>query len=392
MTEYALFNLRNPGPEVGRIRVENGLVVDPPASLVFNVPLRQRARGVSLARLIAENRDLGYQEIPEPVGVAAAGATATPSLKRLVSSAPTNAWLLIGDEASYPTAEELRDSRLRWREECFWTGPRQAQPGDLLFFYFMAPRKAIHFLARAGSHPVFDPTIEVNALRDVDPNQWWLNHTPLVEVKPLPFRDLQAALGGHLNLRGKPSHYIPPDAAHELLQHTTPLVSTSARDRAVLQVPVGDPELPDPAHVTRTAWACIADGPLKLERQVEHYIVEPLLRLALPRTGAVTWQKSYRIKGGVPDYVVLRDGTPSGVVEVKIGVREPRKARWGDSPDFQQVMRYSATLGVPAALVDSNRIFLFAAGASRPVATIHRRSATEDDLKRVGEHLSARSV
>ena len=74
------------------------------------------------------------------------------SLKDIVAIPPVNAWLLIGDEASYPTATDLREGRTYWNFDSIWTGPRQAQPGDLLFFYFIAPRKAIHFVARAAAH------------------------------------------------------------------------------------------------------------------------------------------------------------------------------------------------------------------------------------------------
>jgi len=75
-------------------------------------------------------------------------------LKDILAIPPTNAWLLIGDEASFPTASDLRDNRRRpLTDDQIWTGSKQTQPGDLLFFYFVAPRKAIHFAARAASYP-----------------------------------------------------------------------------------------------------------------------------------------------------------------------------------------------------------------------------------------------
>ena len=107
------------------------------------------------------------------------------SLREIVTSAPTNAWLLMGDEASMPTPEELARSRTAWREMCLWTGPKQVQPGDLLFFYFVAPTKAIQFIARAATYPIFDPHEGVNSDKPVDPNQWWLTHTPFVPVAPV---------------------------------------------------------------------------------------------------------------------------------------------------------------------------------------------------------------
>ncbi len=71
------------------------------------------------------------------------------SLQDILAIPPVNAWLLMGDEASYPTPQDLRTQRRTWRDS-IWTGPRRARPGDLLFFYLMAPRSAIHFAARAA--------------------------------------------------------------------------------------------------------------------------------------------------------------------------------------------------------------------------------------------------
>ena len=93
------------------------------------------------------------------------------SLQRLLAGPPTNAWLLLGDEAS-PTRRELQGHAPGWPSRpSLWTAPRQAQPGDLLFFYFIDPIKAVHFAARAASYPFFDPSIEVNAMRAVDANR-----------------------------------------------------------------------------------------------------------------------------------------------------------------------------------------------------------------------------
>jgi type I restriction enzyme R subunit len=91
-------------------------------------------------------------------------------LKDILAIPPTTAWLLIGDEASFPTASDLRDNRRRpLTDDQIWTGSKQTQPGDLLFFYFVAPRKAIHFAARAASYPLFDSKIGVNAKAVGDP-------------------------------------------------------------------------------------------------------------------------------------------------------------------------------------------------------------------------------
>ncbi len=160
-------------------------------------------------------------------------------------------------------------------------------------------------------------------------------------------------------------------------------------DAAVLQKPVGDPRFPSPSRMGLPRWRSLSEGPLKLERQVEEYIVEPLLRLALTGIPGISWRRAVRLAGGVPDYVVYSRDQPTCAVEVKVGVREvPGRRTWTASPDFQQVRRYASELAVPAALIDSNRIFLFAAGGREPRQIVRRQDCTPSELKDIGRHLS----
>lgn len=305
------------------------------------------------------------------------------SLKSILAAPPTNAWLLLGDQASYPDAHELRDMRRAAPGDYVWTAPKRAQPGDLLFFYFIAPHKAIHFAARAASHAFFDRTIGVNARKPVDPNQWWVEHTPLVELHPVPYAELQELMGGHLILRGRPQQYLPPKVAKQLIGRAP----GRKIDPLILQTPVGSPDLPNPARVQLPGWRGLADGPLKLETQVEEYVVKPLLRLCLPQSAR--FQQGYRLtSGGRPDFVILNSDKPRAVIEVKVGVRQPQNDDWGKSPDFQQVSRYAREIDVPAALIDTNQIFLIHRRGKAPFATIQRSRATASDLKRIGRHLT----
>ena len=73
---------------------------------------------------------------------------------------------------------------------------------------------------------------------------------------------------------------------------------------------------------------------------------------------------------------------------VKVGVRMPRDGDWSQSPDFKQVLKYARELDVVAALIDCNKMFLIAFGASAPTATIERDRATADDLRDIGRHLT----
>ena len=159
--------------------------------------------------------------------------------------------------------------------------------------------------------------------------------------------------------------------------------------RLVLQRPTGSPDLANPLTMTFEEWRALSDGPLQLEAQVEQYVIEPLLRLCLSGEQQTSWQKRLKIPGaGVADYGVFSGGKPSGVIEVKIGVRLPRDGDWRSSPDFQQIFRYAAASNLPAALIDSSRIFLFAKGERAPSMWIDRHTATDRDLETIRSYLA----
>lgn len=299
---------------------------------------------------------------------------------------PINAWLLIGDEASFPTQQELAAQRSgRMSDLLLWTAPRQAQRGDLMLIYFMDPRKAIHFAARALYPPIFDPNIEVNALKRVDPHQWWTRLTPLVETPAISYSTLRKLHDGHLILKGKPSNYLTPRVVDALLAMMGDLDDEA---RLVLKRPTGSPELPDPGKVTFRQWRAMADGPLRLEALVEQYVVEPLLRLCLSGDERLTWRKAVRIPGaGVADYGVFLGSKLLCVIEVKIGIRLMPNLDFSESPDFAQVLRYASAADVPALLIDSSKVLLIDQAARAPRMWIDRHTATEDDLKAIRAHV-----
>jgi hypothetical protein len=310
-------------------------------------------------------------------------------LQKILEIPPTNAWLLFGDEASFPTASELRDNLRRpLTDNQIWTGSKQTQPGDLLFFYFLAPRKAIHFAARAAAYPFFDSKIGIESLTPVDPNKWWVKYTPLIKVTPVSFAEIKRLMDRHLILHGESGRYLRPSVVRGILDRAVDRDRMTETDLLVFQEPVGSVDLPDPAQVRLADWKEMADGPLKLEPQVEQYVVEPLLRLALPKRRSVSWQRQYKLKSGIADYVVLESGSPRSVIEVKVGVSTPRDGDWSQSSDFKQVLKYARELDVPAALIDCNKISLIAPGASAPTVTIERDRATADDLRDIGRHLT----
>lgn len=285
--------------------------------------------------------------------------------------APQQAWLMLGDEASFPTEDEVGEAILRGETgvfETLWTAAKQTQPGDLLVFYFTGRRKAAHFVARAASAAFSSSDWAVNADREMNDQQWWVYCTPLLPIEPLPLAKLREASAGQLLLRGRSGKFMKPDTVAAL-----PFVSriTEFQDYVdeVAATPTGRADLPSPASMTLTEVVSLAGGAMQLEADVEQYVVEPLLRGVLADSD-LKWTRQFPIGRQRADYVVTRAETPQCVIEVKLAINDA--GSWSRSPDLAQVVGYASALDVPAVLIDTQRIALFDRGAAVPAHIFDR--------------------
>lgn len=224
---------------------------------------------------------------------------------------PTNAWLLMGGQDSYPTIGDLaqmRDDARVGRYDYAWTAAKQTEPGDLLFFYFTAPRKAIHFVARAVDRAYFD---------DIGPHegpwrgrQWWVHITPMVEIEPVTISQLRDVTGNQVMLGGG-GRYLRPEHADQLAALAQPARAKDAADLAqVLRRVVGRADHPDAGALDLAGWRLLPAGMFRLETDVEEFVVEPLLRLVLADEPGTEPSRAYPAGKRIVDYVVLRGGVP----------------------------------------------------------------------------------
>ena len=258
--------------------------------------------------------------------------------------------------------------------------------------------QAIHFVARAASLPFWSKGIAVNAKSQVSRFQWWIELTPLVAITPVSYRYLCEVAGEQINLKGRSGKYIPPDVANALVRHTEPLISpaaVSARD--ILRPVVGRPDLPNPPNMTiddlrgmPSSLLGAGKSPFRVEREVERFVVEPLLRLCdLSRHGA-TWQRQYPVGRRKADYVVLVRGAPKSVIEVKQRVKGQGSRGAKAQSDYNQLSHYAAKLGCRGALVDCDEIFLFSGEPLRLRHRFQRRCLTSRQLGQIAAHLVVR--
>jgi len=302
---------------------------------------------------------------------------------------PQNAWVLFGDEKSFPTKTELAQWQARGSAgifECEWTVSKQADVGDLVLIYFVSKRKAVHFVARVASRAFCSREVSVNAETRVAKEQWWCFLTPPIEIEPIPYSVLRDLAGGYLTLRGRSGRYLRPEVVGGLPVVAQRVQNAGELER-VFQAPTGRADLPPARDITAASWRSIAAGALDLESQVEEYLVEPLLRMCLGASRGMSWEKSFRVGSKVADYAVLKDGSPTCVVEVKLAVRESPDGVWENSKDFQQLRGYADSLECPGVLIDANRIYLIDGRASAPHRVVVRSETTDRDFAEIKDHI-----
>lgn len=303
---------------------------------------------------------------------------------------PESAWLLMGDEASYPRAEELREANSHAQAGVFfqnWTAAPTTRRGDLVLVYFMSPRKAVHFVARAASDAYFSRDFDVNSHSEVSSIQWWADITPPVEIEPVTFARLRDAVGGHLILKGRSGHLLDPRTIAKLDLFARDPRQQREVDRVAV-TPAGLVKLPKPEQTSFDQWKAISSGSLRLEADVSRHIVEPLLAALLSGSGVATVKAEYRIGRRSADFVIIdRDDQPIHVIEVKKRVRRALHQDWIDTPDFQQVSSYAEELGVPSTLIDAHRLIGFGPLASAPRLVLDRPAMNLEDLVKVRDHL-----
>ena len=358
--------------------------------------------GGSAGVLVFERPDLGTDWAHDPLiadierfsAAWTARRTAEPATSRHTpaggarSIAPANAWLVTGSDASFPTDLEVDQSTRDAHVGVFtttWTVSPQVRTGDLVLVYFIAPRKSVHFVARAASDAFFSDAMEVIAERPVSKAQHWAYLTPLVPIDPIPLSALRAASGGLVVLHGKAGKYVPPAVLGAL-----PFVAKDPADQGLIDqivtAPTGVAGLPRPQDTTLEQWRQIAAGALPLEQYVSDHLVEPLLRLLLAGTG-LTWAPRHKVGRGAVDFAVMRADTPVCVIEVKLACTARPGGTWSRTREARQLRRYTDALGVPGILMDANLILLFAADTDEPHLEVERRTATSTQLAAVRAHL-----
>lgn len=306
-----------------------------------------------------------------------------------IDEPPASAWLIMGDENSFMNDEDLNSlitERLGEGICGSWTASKNTRHGDLLLFYYMSPRKAVHFVARAVGDAFFESDSNVEgAGHSVSDSQWWVRHTPPIRIDPISFKDIQSALGGHLMLKGQSGKYLRPEVVEALAFRA----ADPEDEEDLLEVvvtPTGLPDLASPGDMNLDDWRSLATGAFRLEEEVSQYIVEPMMRLIAPE---IEISPQVKLPGaGIPDYVARQNDKDLCIIEVKLAIEVQKNQPPSQSRDLEQLRRYQGALPVPGLLIDTKTIVAVSA-EGRPTAVFTRTDFSEEDADFLRNHILA---
>ncbi len=306
----------------------------------------------------------------------AAGAAAPAVVSPAAVTQPRRAWLLIGSDQSFLDEEDLatiwRDPDHGW----FWNGSPHIRRGDTVLIYYIAPRKAAHFVGRVNAIPE-KTGWSVEANDGIRRAQNWFPLADLVEVAPLPFEEICRTAGELLILKGQSGKYLRPETANTILSRVRVLRAPPddpAGRRALDPLPIGI----EPGLLTLADLCALDPRTMVVEQEVERLVVEPLLRLA--DVPPAMWRRRVPAGGGIADYLVGHASRSTAVIEVKHQIPPAPRGSWEHRLELRQARRYTQSRDAAVVLIDRTSIFGFEPRQDVPALAIERAALTPAHL------------
>jgi hypothetical protein len=287
--------------------------------------------------------------------------------------------MLFGSNDSFMSDDEL--CKPDW-----WNASPNIEIGDTLFFYFIAPRKAIHFIGRAISKPVLGASLRNDP--DGAP-QRWVKYDSMVRIDPIELTEIRTMFREARFLPFlKGAKYLRPDFANRLLAHARVAFSPSERCRKTALRPVtGKKELGEPNTISLAGLQGLQSTAFIYEEDVEYHMLEPLLRLAQVGDG-VGVQRRYDLPGGTTaDYAVLDGGRKAlCIFEVKLhlGIRNDWKRHRGVLQARENAKECRAPVFV---VMDCDRVLGFRTHDEAPCLMLDRKNLDDDALSALRAHI-----
>jgi hypothetical protein len=253
-----------------------------------------------------------------------------------------------------------------------WTATGNVQIGDILFFYFIAPYMAVHFVARAISQPEYDESS----------GQWLVDYDSMLRIEPITLTDICTMFEEKKFLPYfKGAKYLRPDFANRLLERATVAFSPfDAEPKNALRRVVGKKELGDPSTITLAGIRRLRSTAFLYEEDVEYHVLEPLLRLGQVGTQARI-QRRYDLRNNkTADYAALdkRNGVRC-IVEAKLHITNAA---------VFQAREYATTCNAPVfVLIDCDQVLCYRTHEETPCLTIERKRLDDNSLRALRAHI-----
>lgn len=284
---------------------------------------------------------------------------------------PRSAWFVFGSDESFQSDDDLAEAGGIGE----WTATRNVEVGDILFFYFIAPKTAVHFVARATSKPVRD-TWSGGA------PQWWVKYDSMIRIDPpITLSEIRKIFGEErLLLYCQGGKYIRPDFANSLLEKAGIISPSKQCEKNALRRVIGKKELGDPNTITLAGLRKLKSARFVSEEDVEYHVLEPLLRLAQVEKYARIQRRYDLPNNKTADYAAL-DGQ-NGVlciIEAKLHV---------SNAAVSQAREYATTCNAPVfVLIDCDRVLCYRTHEETPRLTIDRKRLDDNSLRALRAHI-----
>ncbi len=309
---------------------------------------------------------------------AVAAQTSRATRANLGRPAPRTAWFIFGSNESLLTNYDLVERAGRVR----WNGSRHAEIGDIVFFYYIAPEQAIHFVARVTSQPVRE-------LWNRGGYQWWVDCDSMIRIEPIHLSEIRDAFGEErLLVYARGGMYIRPDIANRLIEKARPKFWISMRDLdKVLCEVVGRKELGEPSTITLDGLRELESADLTFEAEVEYHVLEPLLRLARIEQQSII-RKLDLPNRKTADYAA-KDQSGQKVrciIEAKLNLG--KRSNWQKNRHVKQAREYAKMCKAPGFVVmDRDRIVCFRTPDELPCLVLDRTTLDESGLSALRAHI-----
>ncbi len=296
------------------------------------------------------------------------------------SAEPQSAWFVFGSDSSFMSDDDLFECL----GEAEWTSSKHAKKGDILFFYFIAPYRAVHLVARASRDPYID----------WQSGRWFIEYESMVRIKPISLSEIRELFDEkRLLMYCRDGKWIRPDFANRLLDHMVVEYRVEKEDiHRVRQRVVGNMELGKSASITLDELRQLQSYHFICEEEVEYHVLEPVLRLAQLEYPVRVQRRFDLPKRKTADYAAIEsiDGRSTQrvrcIIEAKLNLG--KGGNWSTNRHVEEARQNAEMCNAPGFVVmDRDRFVCFPTQDENPCLVLNRTTLDENGLSALRAHI-----